>query len=313
MTARIIMKLRVAAIRYTTPDVLHITLAHPLRPELPEWTAGAHVDVRMPDGRVRQYSLCGDPTNRTKYEIAVKREPSGRGGSKWIHENLKEGEMAHVSAPRNNMPMSASAERLVFVAGGIGITPFLSMARTLNTQNRDYTVHYCVRSPQEAPLLSELVEICGPRLQCWFSNTGARFSPELIGDHSPSTHVYICGPERLLDSVQAHLSDWPPEQVHGEVFQATLDENFKAEPFEATIASSRQRLLVPADKSLLEVLRESGFLVTSSCGIGVCGSCECGYRDGVVIHRDKALPVSKRQDRMMPCVSRARVSVTLDF
>jgi vanillate O-demethylase ferredoxin subunit len=120
-------------------------------------------------------------------------------------------------------------------------------------------------------------------------------------------------PHRLVDSVRAHLSGWPEEQVHAEVFQATPDENFKAEPFEATIASSGQRLLVPAEKSLLEVLRENGFSMPSSCELGICGSCECGYREGVVLHRDKVLPVSRRQDRMMPCVSRARVAVTLDL
>jgi vanillate O-demethylase ferredoxin subunit len=113
--------------------------------------------------------------------------------------------------------------------------------------------------------------------------------------------------------VQDHLSAWPSEQIHSEVFQVTLDENFKAEPFEATIASSGQRLMVPAEKSLLEVLREEGFIMPSSCELGICGSCECGYSDGVVIHRDKVLPVSKRQDRLMPCVSRARVSVTLQL
>jgi ferredoxin-NADP reductase len=313
MSARIIMKLRVSAARYTTPDVLHVALTHPLRPELPEWTAGAHVDLRLPDGRVRQYSLCGDPNDRSKYEIAVKLESAGRGGSKWVHENLKQGAMAHVSAPRNNLPLSPDAERHILVAGGIGITPFLSMARTLASLGKDFTVHYCTRSPEEAPLLSELGEICGQRLQCWFSKSGRRFTPQLVGHHSPTTHVYVCGPQRLLDSVQAHLSEWPEQQVHGEVFQATLDENFKAEPFEVTIASSGQHLLVPADKSLLDVLRESGFVLPSSCELGICGSCECGYRDGVVIHRDKVLPIFKRQDRMMPCVSRARVAVTLDF
>jgi vanillate O-demethylase ferredoxin subunit len=313
MTARIIMKLRVAAARYTTPDVLHLTFRHPLRPELPEWTAGAHVDLRFPDGRVRQYSLCGDPADRTNYEIAVKVETTGRGGSRWVHENLSEGAIAHVSAPRNNLPIAGRAKRHVLVAGGIGITPFLSMARTLRSQGKDFQVHYCAKSAEHAPLLSELVDICGSRLRCWFSAGGLRFTPEAIGELSSDTHVYICGPERLLDAVQAHLSEWPADQVHGEVFQATLDENFKAEPFEATIASSGQRLRVPADKSLLEVLRESGLTTSSSCEMGVCGSCECGYRDGVVIHRDKALPVTKRQDRMLPCVSRARVAVTLDL
>jgi vanillate O-demethylase ferredoxin subunit len=313
MTARLIMKLRVARMRFTTPDVLHLQLVHPLRPVLPEWSAGAHVDLRMPDGRVRQYSLCGDPDDRSRYEIAIKREATGRGGSIWAHENLREGSEVHVSAPRNNLPLSDKGKRYILVAGGIGITPFLSMARTLKRRNKDFTLHYCARSAEQAPLLTELRDICGTNLQCWFSADGRRFDPAAIGAHDENTHFYICGPQRLLDAVQSALSDWPEEQVHGEVFQMTVDENFKPEPFEATVASTGQRFLVPADKSLLDVLRANDFPLPSSCEMGVCGSCECGYRDGLVLHRDKVLPTSKRQDRLMLCVSRARVSVTLDL
>jgi ferredoxin-NADP reductase len=313
MTARLIMKLRVANMRFTTPDVLHLRLLHPHRPMLPEWSAGAHVDLRMPDGRVRQYSLCGDPDDRSRYEIAIKREATGRGGSIWTHENLREGSEVHISAPRNNLPLSDKAKRHILIAGGIGITPFVSMARTLKRQNKDFTLHYCARSAEHAPLLVELREICGANLQCWFSVDGRRFDPATIGPYDENTHIYICGPQRLLDAVQSTMGDWPEEQVHGEVFQMTVDENFKPEPFEATVASTGQRFLVPADKSLLDVLRANDFPLPSSCEMGVCGSCECGYRDGLVLHRDKVLPTSKRQDRLMLCVSRARVSVTLDL
>ena len=138
MTARLIMKLRVEKMRLTTPDVLHLQLVHPLRPVLPEWSAGAHADLRMPDGRVRQYSLCGDPDDRTRYEIAVKREGTGRGGSIWVHENLREGSEVHISAPRNNLPLSANGKRYILVAGGIGITPLLSMARTLKRWDKRF-------------------------------------------------------------------------------------------------------------------------------------------------------------------------------
>jgi ferredoxin-NADP reductase len=312
MTARLIMKLRVSAVRHTTAEVLHVRLVHPLRPELPEWSAGAHVDLRLPDGKIRQYSLCGDPQARDHYDIAIKREDAGRGGSVWAHDNLVEGGIAHVSAPRNNLPL-VSAKRHVIVAGGIGVTPFVAMAHTLARQGADFVVHFAARSRADAPLLTELEAICGSRLRCWFSSEGKRFDPASIRPHDPETHVYMCGPQRLLDAVSVALAAWPEQQLHHEVFQPTLDENFKAEPFEALIASTGQRILVPADRSLLETLRDNGFIVPSSCELGVCGSCECGYRDGVVIHRDKSLPVGRRQDRMLPCVSRARVSVTLDI
>jgi vanillate O-demethylase ferredoxin subunit len=315
MTARLIMKLRVKAARLVTPDVLHLTLVHPLRPELPEWAAGAHVDLRLPDGRVRQYSLCGDPSNRSQYEIAIKREDRGRGGSRWAHQTLTEGAIAHISAPRNNLPVSRAARRHIFVAGGIGITPFAAMARELAASGGDFELHYCARSARAAPFADDLADICGRRLQRWFSDEGTRFDPSTIGTPDPGTHVYVCGPQRLLDALQEHFAanGWADEQIHTEIFQPTADENFKAEPFEAKLASSGQVLTVPADRSLLDVLRENGIVMVSSCELGLCGSCECGYRDGVVIHRDRLLPVGKRQDRLLPCVSRARVSVTLDL
>jgi ferredoxin-NADP reductase len=315
MTARLIMKLRVKSARLVTPDVLHLTLIHPLRPELPEWNAGAHVDLRLPDGRVRQYSLCGDPGNRSQYEIAIKREDRGRGASLWAHDNLAEGAIAHVSAPRNNLPLAGAARRHILVAGGIGITPFAAMVRVLAAAGGDFELHYCARSAKTAPFAADLAGICGARLHRWFSDEGTRFDPSMVGALDPGTHVYVCGPQRLLDALQERLAadGWSEERIHTEIFQPTADENFKAEPFEAKLASSGQVLTVPADRSLLDVLRENGIIMVSSCELGLCGSCECGYRDGVVIHRDKLLSVDKRQDRLLPCVSRARVSVTLDL
>ena len=315
MTARIVMKLRVVSARMATPEVMHLTFEHPLRPELPQWTPGAHVDLHLPDGKIRQYSLCGDPDRRDRYEIAVKREDGGRGGSKWVHGDLAAGDIAHVSAPRNNFPLQARARRHLFVAGGIGVTPFVAMARCLSRDNADFELNFCSRSSEQAPLLAALRSICGERLKTWFSADDRRFDPADLPVPEPGVHLYACGPQRLVDAVRAAANDkdWPADHVHIEVFQATLDENFKAEPFEARIASSGAVLHIPADRSLLDVLRDNGFVMPSSCELGVCGSCVCGYRDGVVIHRDSMLPVAARQDRMAPCVSRARVAVTLDL
>lgn len=315
MTARIIMKLRVVEAAPTTPEVLRLRLVHPIRPELPPWSAGAHVDLRLPDGKVRQYSLCGDPGDRRHYVLAIKREEAGRGGSSWAHDNLSPGAIAHVSAPRNNFPLAAEARRHVLVAGGIGVTPLAAMARQLAADGADFTLHLCARSAGQAPLLDDLRQVCGPRLATWFSGEGSRFDPKGLGAPDEGVHAYACGPQRLVDAVQAALVErgWPEERVHIERFAATLDENFKPEPFEARIASTGDVLHVPADRSLLDVLRAHGFSHASSCELGVCGTCECGYRNGVVIHRDSVLPLAKRQDRMMPCVSRARVGVTLDL
>jgi ferredoxin-NADP reductase len=315
MTARLIMKLRVALARYTTPDVLHLTLVHPRKPELPAWTPGAHVDLRIPDGRVRQYSLCGDPADRTSYEIAIKREAAGRGASLWVHANLTPGAIAHVSAPRNNFPLAEDARRYILLAGGIGVTPFVSMVRKLAGERADFELHLCAASAETTPLLPEIRALSGDRLSTWFSSEGRRFSATSIGPPGAGRHLYVCGPMRLLEPVLTHAAaiGWPQTQVHTEVFQPISDENFKPEPFDAFIASTGAVLHVPADRTLLEVLRAHGLATVSSCELGVCGSCICGYRNGRVIHRDVVLSLASRQDRMMPCVSRAHVSVTLDL
>lgn len=315
MTARIIMKLKVEAARRIGADVLHVRLVHPRRPELPAWRAGAHVDLHLPDGRIRQYSLCGDPAERRHYDIAIKREDGGRGGSRWAHEAIRAGCELHVSAPRTNFALVPDAGRHLLVAGGIGVTPMLAMAHELNAAGAAFAVHFCARSRAEAPLLSELAAACGARLSVWASSQGRRFDPEALGGARRGTHVYLCGPQRLVAPTQAALAatGWAADQIHLEAFQATVDENFKPEPFDAVIGSTGQTLHVPADRSLLEILRGNGFALPASCENGVCGSCECGYRAGTVIHRDKVLPLARRQDRLMPCVSRARVAVTLDL
>jgi ferredoxin-NADP reductase len=315
MSARLIMKLKVAGARLVTPDVLHLIFVHPKKPELPAWEPGAHVDLRLPDGRARQYSLCGDHADRRRYAIAIKREAAGRGGSLWAHANLAVGAVAHVSAPRNNFPLAEGARRHVLVAGGIGVTPFVAMVRALAREGADFELNLCAPSPTTAPLVGELRKLCGERLRTWFSCDGRRFDAAAIGAPEAGRHLYVCGPPRLLDAVltQAATAGWPDAQVHTEVFQPRTDENYKPEPFDAFIASTGQVLHVPADRSLLDVLRAHGFATVSSCELGVCGSCACGYRNGTVVHRDVVLPLASRQDRMLPCVSRAHVSVTLDL
>ncbi|MGA7325156.1 MAG: PDR/VanB family oxidoreductase [Rhodomicrobium sp.] len=315
MTARIIMKMRVTATRDEGGGVKTLTLKHPLRDALPEWSAGAHVDLRLPGGKIRQYSLCGDAADRSQYRIAVKLEDSGRGGSKWVHENLHPGVEAHVSAPRCNFRLHPQASRQIFVAGGIGITPFLAMVREAKAQGTPFELFYCSRFAGP-PFAEELREVCAERVRFYCSSglERRRFDPTTdMPKPSSGTHLYCCGPDRLTAAVREATAHWPQDQVHFEAFQPLSDENFVPEPFDVKIASTGRTFRVPASKSALEVLKEAGFVLPSSCELGVCGSCECGYRDGTVIHRDVVLPVSARQDRLMLCVSRARVQVTLDL
>ncbi len=315
MSARIIMKLVVDSISDDTPDVRVITLRHPRRPALPAAEPGAHVDVHIPGGKIRQYSLCNDPTAPGHYRIAVKREADGRGGSRWLHEELAPGMELPVTAPRNNFGLARDAARHVFVAGGIGITPFVSMVRHLGATGGDFTLHYCAQSAATAPLYAELATLCQPgQLRGWFSRApgGRRFDATTLPGPEPGTHIYCCGPAGLVEAVRAATAHWPAEQIHFEVFAPTPDENFKPEPFDIRVASTGEVIRVPAHESALSVLRERGFPLAASCEMGVCGSCVCGYSDGIVIHRDAFLDASRRQEKLALCVSRARVSVTLD-
>lgn len=319
MTARIIMKMAVCDVRAITDSVRLYTFRHPSRSHLPRPTPGSHVDLHLPGGQTRQYSLCGNPDDDTVYQIAVKREDEGRGASRWIHENVAIGCTVPVSAPRNNFPLAEDAVRHVLIAGGIGITPMLAMTKYLAQRDFPFELHYCAHESRTAPFLSTLSDICGTqRLRTYFSDAGGQ-PPRRLNVHqlltavTPGTHVYCCGPQRLTHAFREAAINWPGSYVHSEVFKPTLNENFVAEPFDVKLASTGEVVRIPANKSALEVLRAHGVGLPSSCELGVCGACECRYLDGTVIHRDSVLDVAARQDRLMLCVSRARVSVTLDI
>ena len=310
------MKMNVVDVATTGGDVRLLTLRHPRRPRLPEPTPGAHVDVRLPDGKVRQYSLCGDPDDATAYRIAVKLEPEGRGGSRWIHEHLVAGAVAHVSAPRNHFRLAASAAQHVLVAGGIGITPLAAMAHRLVRDRSSFVLHYCARNAARAPLLAELRALCGDRLQTYFpdGDGSRRFDAVVaLAERPANAHVYCCGPARLVEHVRSAAAHWPGEAVHFEFFAPLADDDFEPVPFEIFVASSGQTFTVPADRSALQILRENGFSLSSSCELGVCGSCECGYTAGHVIHRDVVLEADARRNRMLLCVSRAEGRIVLDL
>ncbi len=317
MSPRLIMKMRVADIRDVASDVREFTLRHATRTTLPPPEPGAHVDVRLPDGKVRQYSLCGDPDDASQYVIAVKREPEGRGGSVWMHDTIKQGDTIQVSAPRNHFELVDGAARYVLIAGGIGITPMLPMVRRLQMRGADYILHYC--SSAATPPFSDLLrEICGPRAQIYSTapsaSTPRRLDiPAALSEVVPLMHVYCCGPIRLMEAVREAGAHWPEEQLHFEAFKPLVDENFVPQTFDLVLNSSGQRLHVPAEKSALDVLRDAGVSASSSCETGVCGSCACGYMSGDVIHRDAFLSPSARKSRLTLCVSRGTGTIVLDL
>ncbi len=313
MSVRLIMKLTVESVDHLSADIVQLAFRHPRRPTLPGAGAGAHVDVHVPDG-VRQYSLCGDPTDRSRYVIAVKREADGRGGSHWLNDHVAEGDVIPVSAPRNHFPLAEDAPHHILIGGGIGITPVISMAHELAAANASFEVHYTAAAP--VPSFCEaLFGLAGPRFRSYRGRQAGEPLPirDVLSDPVPGAHVYCCGPPTLSEAVAEAAADWAEPRVHFEAFQPLLDPDFEPEPFEIEIASTGQTLSVPADTSALAALAEAGISVPSSCEIGVCGSCECGYLNGDVIHRDVVLSPSQRKTRILTCVSRARGRLVLDL
>lgn len=316
MSPRLIMKLDIAGVRPSGGDILLVTLRHPRRPELPAASAGAHVDVHLPEGRVRHYSLFGDPADRSAYRLAIKRESGGRGGSLWLHDNLVAGGTLMVSAPRNHFELSDEAESCLLLAGGIGITPILAMAQTLSRAGRPFRLHVFARSRAVAPLQDEVAAALDPAsVSCHFDDEPASRIDlsRLLATPRSGTNIYCCGPAGFMDAVRSAAASWPDDTVHFEAFQPLVDEGFAPEPFDLVLRSTGATIPVPAERSALDMLREIGIDLPSSCLMGVCGSCECGYLDGDPIHRDVVLSPRARRNRFIPCVSRAVGSLRLDL
>jgi ferredoxin-NADP reductase len=314
MHPRLIMKLDVVEAQDLGGQVRRLVLRHPRRPVLPAFEPGSHVDVHLGDGRVRQYSLCGDPDDLSRYVIAVKREQAGRGGSRWIHQHLQAQSVAHVGAPRNHFKLSWQAAHHILIGGGIGITPIIAMAKGLVARGASVECHYLAPDMANAPFVDELQAILGKQLHTWLSQTpgGSRFDAiSTLADRKPSEHVYVCGPPRLLEDVRQVTAAWGSERVHIESFVPRAPAS-PPMPFELQIRSTGQVLPVPADRTALQVLREAGLVVTSSCEIGVCGACERPVAQGMVLHHDVVLNDHQRATSMMPCVSRGLGRVVLD-
>ncbi|WP_423917108.1 PDR/VanB family oxidoreductase [Frigoribacterium sp. 2-23] len=273
---------------------------------LPQWTPGSHIDVVLPSGDVRQYSLCGDPAADT-WRIGVLREVDGRGGSAWLHDELAVGETLRVAGPRNHFefePRRGTAYR--FVAGGVGITPISAMAALAAAAGVDYELHYAGRSRETMALLDELAVRHGDRLHVYARDEGSRLDLDrLFAALPPFTTTYCCGPERLLDAVEAAGAG---RQVVVERFEPkTVGEPVLHEAFEVELAASGITVTVPPERSVLDVIDDAGVLVLSSCREGTCGTCETVVLEGEVDHRDSILTPDEQaaNDRMFVCVSRA--------
>jgi ferredoxin-NADP reductase len=284
-------------------------LRDPAGGDLPEWAPGAHIDLRLPGGLVRQYSLCGNPADRSVWRIGVLREPASRGGSEHVHDALVEGTDVDVRGPRNHFPLVPSS-RYLFVAGGIGITPILPMITAAAVAGAEWELHYGGRSRRSMAFLESLEDLTGNRITLHPQDeVGLIDLDRILGTPGQGTLVYCCGPEPLLAAVERHCAAaWPEESLHVERFAPKdVGEPVLTGAFEVELAASGLALTVPPDKSVLQVVEEAGVTVLSSCQEGTCGTCETAVLEGAVDHRDSLLTPAEQaaNDTMFICVSRA--------
>jgi ferredoxin-NADP reductase len=284
--------------------VLALTLRHPLGEELPAWEPGAHIDVLLGPDLERQYSLCGDPADRHTWRIAVLREPDGRGGSAYVHGELRQGDKVRVRGPRNHFAL-ASAPRYRFIAGGIGITPILPMLATAQAAGAEWTLLYGGRTRGSMAFTEELGAYGDRVTIAPQDESGLLDLPSVLDDVPEGTLVYCCGPGPLLDAVEARC---PGGLLHVERFQPKEQETGPDSAFEVVLERSGQTLTVPEGVSVLDTVRAAGVEVLYSCAEGTCGTCETDVLDGTPDHRDSVLSDEEREagETMLICVSRCR-------
>ncbi|MGU3291648.1 PDR/VanB family oxidoreductase [Williamsia sp. M5A3_1d] len=277
--------------------------------ELTPWYPGAHLDLLLPSGRMREYSLCGDPTDRTHYRIAVRRIPTGGGGSIEVHDTLRVGDTVAIKGPRNAFPLAlpgrgSPAQRLRFIAGGIGITPILPMVAAADRLDLDWSMIYTGRSAESLPFIEQL-RSHGDRVTIRTDDDGGiPTADELLGPIEPKTAVYCCGPVPMLEAIRVAMRDLDDTELHFERFSPppVLDGN----AFDVTLSSTGDRVGVSATESTLAALRRIRPAVPYSCQQGFCGTCRVRVTEGVVDHRDTLLTEPERAAGwMLSCVSRS--------
>jgi ferredoxin-NADP reductase len=297
-------ELIVDGIQSAADGVRALTLRHPLGEQLPAWEPGAHIDVLLGPQLERQYSLCGDPADRTAWRIAVLREPDGRGGSAYVHEQLGQGDKVRVRGPRNHFALRP-APRYRFVAGGIGITPILPMLAAAEAAGAEWTLLYGGRSRTSMAFTRELARYGDRVTVAPQDETGLLDLGSVLDALPEGTLVYCCGPGALLDAVEERC---PAGALHVERFQPKEQQGGQDAEFEVELAQSGRTLTVAPGVSVLDTVRAAGVEVLFSCTEGTCGTCETDVLEGEPDHRDSVLTPEEREagETMMICVSRCR-------
>ncbi len=283
---------------------------------LPAWSPGAHVEVHLTPDLVRSYSLCGDPDDRSCYAVAVAREAASRGGSAFMFERLKAGAVVEVSLPRNHFGLVEDAAMSVLIAGGIGITPLLSMVRRLARLGRPWRLHYAARTGASAAFVDELRALAAAGLGDLVLSLGDAVPRRrldlatIVAGCPPGTHLYCCGPQPMMRDFELATSNWPAEQVHLEHFGGAGDAALvgAATGFAVELARSGRIVLVPQGQTILAALGQAGIDVAHACKEGVCGSCEVDVLGGIPDHHDLVLSAKEKASNssMMICCSGAK-------
>jgi phthalate 4,5-dioxygenase reductase subunit len=312
------LTLRIARKSVIATDIVAFELVSPDNENLPEFTPGAHIAVTTPSGKRRKYSLCNAPSERGHYEIAVKREPHRQSGSSSLIDGARVGDALEASVPQNNFPLSVSQAGYVLIAGGIGITPLISMIRHLrDTGDARFNLYYCTRSPEHTAFREEL---SAPEMRGKVVMHHDGGSPERRFDFWPvlesplGRQVYCCGPQTLMREVQDMTGHWSSTAVHFETFTESSEGRPNDRPFRVRLARSGEVVEIPVGATILETLRSRGYDLRSSCESGTCGTCITRYLSGEPDHRDFVLHEAGRATDIMICVSRARSDeLTLDL
>ncbi len=310
------LQLRVAQIWPQAGGIKGFELVSPSGGALPGFSAGAHLVIHLPNGLTRQYSMCNDPSETHRYELGVLKANDGRGGSAFMHDMVKAGDLLNVDAPRNNFDLKPDAQTYILIAGGVGITPLLAMGRQLNRLGRHYRLFYCTRSA-ETTAYRELLSGTDFAGKITFVHDGG--DPKqgldveaLLRDVPQNGRVYCCGPAGLMAAVRAAAAHWPVERVHFEAFSADPAAKPAAsggdQAFEIELASSGKVLTVAVGTSILDVLRDQGIAIPSACEEGICGTCIVTVLEGQPDHRDQILTDEEKAagDCITVCCSRAQ-------
>ncbi|MCI3207360.1 MULTISPECIES: PDR/VanB family oxidoreductase [Pandoraea] len=308
------MKVRLANKRDVATDICEFELVSVDGSALPAFTAGAHIDVHVADGCVRQYSLCNAPGETHRYCLGVLRDPQSRGGSVGMHA-LTVGTEIEISAPRNHFPLADSAKHSILLAGGIGVTPILCMAEALAASEASFEVHYCTREPARTAFRDRFArEGIAAKTRLYFDSEGERADLDaILAQPSGGKHLYVCGPAGFIEAVlaRAEAAQWPEGNVHREYFAAPVHESADGEAdraFQVKLHSSGRVIDVPAGETIVAALAAQGVEVQMSCEQGVCGTCLTRVIDGTPDHRDVYLTDDERaaNDQILPCCSRSK-------